>query len=179
MVVLAASAAVASVWAVSPDSAERAGAWAQALFTSPEQDFSVAFPRSPSVDGRVPESDDASGYRIFQARDDGGLFQVRVDQYPRGIRVPMPDAYTYGLILRAYAVESSSRLVSTSPAQLGGHPALEGLFVGGAGARELRRVLMLGRRIYQVSYTRSDGGGDRETGTAFLESFKLVSPPAG
>ena len=171
--VAASAAAVLPAW---PDQTE---AWAQSLFTSAQGGFSVAFPRQPKVAGHLAERGDVSGSVAYQAEDDRGSFLVRVDEYPKGIRIPDPDPYVYELILRAYAVQTSARLVSTTPVRLGGYTALQGLIAHDGEARELRRVLMVGRRIYQISYTQAAGADAAGPGPAFLDSFRIVDPPAG
>ena len=148
-------------------------AWPKSLFTSPQRDFVVAFPSHPEIAGRGAENEDASGYRVYSAGGAHDAFEVRVDQYPKTIPVPAPDPQTYELILRAYAVQTASRLEATTPVQFDGHLGLQGRFVHATGATEIRRVLMVGHKIYQVSYT--DHAAADPAGTAFLDSFKLTS----
>ncbi len=147
-------------------------AWPQSLFTSPQRDFVVAFPKPPEIAGRGAETDDASGYHIYSANGGHGAFEVRVDQYPKAIPVPAPDPQAYEMILRAYAVQTSSRLEATTPVELGGRPALQGQFAHATGATEIRRVLMVGHKIFQVSYT--DHAATDSSGAAFLDSFKVT-----
>ena len=163
----AAGAVMASAW---PGSGE---ASAEPLFVSPQHDFRIAFPNPPEIEGRGAKTDDASGYRTYSARGRQGAFLVRVDQYPKTIPVPAPDPQVYELILRAYAAQSASRLETTTPVQLDGHAALQGLFAHAEGTTEIRRVLMVGRRIYQLSYTGADRAAADETAAAFLDSFRI------
>ena len=137
-------------------------------YDSPEHDFSVAFPSAPVVEGRRSAGDDDSSWAIYDVQDHGAVFRVRVDRYPASLPAPKPDKTTYQLLLRGHAVESASRLVSSGPVRLGGHPAMQGVFAGGDGGRQQMRVLMLGRRVYQVSYS-----GPDEAAAAFLDSFRL------
>ena len=144
-------------------------------FESPSQDFRVAFPTPPQLSGHTPANDDDSGSWTYAVRLNGRAFTVRIDQYPNRIRVPAPDPHTYELLLRAHAEENSSRLVSMKSVDVGGLTGLEGDFVGANGAGELMRVLMVGRRIYQLSYVLPEGDGGGEQGDGFLTSFRLTA----
>ena len=170
VMILAATAAASALWAT----AGSLDAWAQSRFTSSEKDFSVAFPRPPAIERRGAETDDASGYRSYLARDGQRAFLVQVDQYPRGIPVPAPDPEAYELILRAYAVASASRLKSTTPVRLSGYEGLQGSFARPAGGAEIRWVVMVGRRIYQLSYAGVDADDVAASAPAFLDSFTLT-----
>jgi len=157
---------------VLPNWPENAGTWAQSVYTYPDSDFSIAFPGPPDVDAHAPQNDDAPGSWTYLVKENGISFSVRIDQYPKSIRVPDPTPFTYQLLLRGHAVETSSRLVSTGPVLLGKKPALQGVFASSNGGTELRRVLMVGHRVYQVSYS-TEGPADPGQGAAFLDSFKL------
>jgi hypothetical protein len=169
-VLMAATAAAAVVLPIWP---ENTAARAQSVYTSPASDFSVAFPGPPEVQAHPPESPDSPGYWTYAGKANGVSLLVRNDQYPASIRVPEPTPRMYELLLRGYAVQTSSRLLSTGAALLGGKPALQGVFAASAGATELRRVLIVGRRVYQVSYVYAEGLGDAAQGAAFLDSFQL------
>ncbi len=146
-------------------------------YTSPEGDFSIVFPGPPMVDGRAPESDTAPGFWTYHAEDGHAVYQVRVDIYPKAIRVPAPNPRTYEFILRAYATESSSQLTSTAPIQIGDHAGMEGIFTSASGATETRRVVMAGHRVYQVAYTQTDAAAPAGQGGSFLGSFVFVPRP--
>ena len=145
---------------------------ARSRYTPQEGDFSVSFPVEPVVDGRRAVNDDDSSFRTYVAADEGGAFAVRVDQFPQSIRAPALDKRTYELLLRNHALETSSRLLSITPARLGGRAVLQGVFANKTGSEEHMRVLMVGRRVYQVSYTSAGGPAFAEAGAAFLESFR-------
>ena len=138
---------------------------------APAQGFSASFPAPPQVTGHAPAGDNDAGYWIYAARSGGGSWAIRVDQYPSDIRVPAPDQRTYDLLLRAHAGESASRLQAVKTVQVAGLPGREGDFVNEKGDSERVRVVMVGRRIYQVSYAAGVGGG--EQGDAFLTSFQI------
>ncbi len=144
-------------------------------FESPSQDFRVTFPTPPQLTGHAPANDDDSGSWTYAVRLNGRGFTVRIDQYPNRIRVPAPNPRTYELLLRAHAEENSSRLVSMKPVEVGGLAGLEGDFVGANGGGELMRVLMVGRRIYQLSYVLPAGDVDVEQGDGFLTSFQITA----
>lgn len=151
-----------------------APAMAASRFDSPEHDFSVAFPADPVIEGRRAANDDDSSYAIYDLQDNGVAYTVRMDRFPTSLPPPAPDMRTYTLMLRSHARESASRLVSTAPARLGGRDAVEGIFVRDDGARQQMRVLLIGRRVYQVSYTGPDGAESAATGAAFLDSFRIA-----
>jgi hypothetical protein len=147
---------------------------AATVFQAPIEGFSASFPTRPQVIGHAPETDEDSGYWVYADQGRCAAYRVRVDQYPKNIRVPAPDQRAYDLILRAHAVESSSHLRSERAVAVGGQPGLEGEFVGAAGGGERIRVVMLGRRVYQVSYTQAAGGRCDEA-DAFLASFQITT----
>ena len=151
---------------------------AQSAFVSAERDFSIQFPAAPAVDSRPPAHTDDSSYRTYVAERDGGLYAVRVDQYPLHIPVPSPSERVYDLLLRAHGVETESRLLSVERTQLGGLPTLQGVYRLKSGATERTRVLMVGRRVYQVSYTSPTAASAPAAGDAFLDSFRITPPVA-
>ena len=155
---------------------ERAAVWSQASYSSSEREFSADFPVTPQVAGQAAINDDAPAYRTYEAHQNGRAFLVRIDEYPRSIRVPEPSPRAYELLLRVHAAESASKLVAVTPAKLGDRAAMQGVYVNAIGALEQRRVLMVGHKVYQVSYTRPDGAGSPTEGDAFLDSFRITGP---
>jgi hypothetical protein len=153
---------------------ERTEAWAQSTYTSPSGDFSVAFPAVPQAAAHLPANGDDPGFRTYVAQSNGGSYQVRVDEYPKSIPPPPPSQKAYELMLRAYAVEGSGHLASVAPVQLGGRAGAEGVITYPSGDTERRRVVMVGRLIYQVSYTHAEAVGTSGDGSAFLESFSFA-----
>ena len=174
---VAATAVIAASAAALPDWPHAAEALAQLDYVSPEGDFSVGFPGPPEVAGRAPESDTAPGFWTYRAQDDHAAYQVRVDVYPKAIRVPAPNPRTYEFILRAHATESSGQLVSTAPVQIGDRVGMEGVFTYPSGLTEVLRVVMAGHRVYQVTYTQADAGAPVGQGGAFLGSFVFIPRP--
>ena len=148
-------------------------AFARPPYTSPERDFSVAFPAAPKIDAHPAQNQDASAYWIYSAERHGGAFLVRVDQYPAGIPVPEPTRRIYELLLGAHAKESSSRLISIQSVPLGAFPSLQGVFTDDTGAIEKRRVVMAGHRLYQIFYTHAERTEVSAVGDAFLASFQI------
>jgi hypothetical protein len=155
---------------------ERAAVWSQASYSPGEREFSADFPVTPQVAGQPAINDDAPAYHTYEARQNGRAFLVRIDEYPRSIRVPDPSTRAYELLLRVHAAESASKLVSVTPARLADRPGMQGVYANAAGALEERRVLMIGHKVYQVSYTRPDGAGSPAEGDAFLDSFRITAP---
>ena len=151
-----------------------ATAIAASRYDSPEHDFSVAFPADPVVEGRRAANDDDSSYAIYDLQDNGVAFTVRVDRFPSSVPAPKPEQNTYELTLRSHARESGGRLVSMTPARLAGRAAMQGIFAGSNGVQQQMRVVSVGRRVYQVSYTGPEGAASAATGAAFLESFRAV-----
>ena len=151
-----------------------AGQAAADAYTSPDHDFSAAFPADPKVVSHPPASSDAPGDWTYSARSGGGDFTVRVDQYPAGIPVPKPNQRTYELLLAGHARQTASQLESPTLIKVGGLPALQGVFTTAGGGAEKMYVLMSGRRLYQVSYTHAEAAEMARAGDAFLESFKVL-----
>jgi len=162
--------AIASTLASTPPTGGPALA---AILQAPGQGFSASFPAPPQVIGNAPASDDDAGFWIYTVRNNGAAYTVRIDQYPNSIRAPAPDQRAYDLLLRAHAGESSSRLQSERPVEVSGLAGLEGEFVDATGGGEQMRVLMVGRRVYQVSYAPAPGHGGGGQGDAFLASFQI------
>ena len=154
----------------------RVATWTQAAWTSEPREFTADFPATPQVQGRAAENPDDSSFRSYQIQADGRGYLVRVDEYPASIRVPDPSPRAYAMILRVHAAEMGGHLVSTTPITLAGRPATEGRFETPAGVTEVRRVLQVGHRVYQVAYTHTPAAGSAAEGDAFLESFKLTGP---
>ena len=171
-----AAAAVASLTATSPPVQERLPEWrlvaAQAETTAPLMDFKVAFPAPPSVQSHAPETGTDSGAWTYVCVQDHATMRVQIDEFPASIRVPAPNPTTYQMLLRTYATKVGARLMSTRPVQVGEFTGIEGQLQDDQGGSELRRVLMVGRRVFQVSYSQS-GGTAPDDARRFLESFRL------
>ena len=138
-------------------------------------DFTIAFPTPAAVDAHPPETGDDSGYWTYDCTGaQGASFNLRIDQFPANIRTPAATPRMYALMLRSYAAQSGLTLQSTNPVQIGERQGLEGVFTGAAGETEVRRVLMVGRRVFQVSYHVVAGVDGAAPGRAFLDSFQIA-----
>lgn len=145
-------------------------AYAQAAYTAPEGDFSAAFPAAPTVNAEAPATRNDPGFRSYLVEQDGRAFLVSIDEYPQAIPVPSPSPVAYTLLLRAHAKETSATLSQTREVSIAGRKAMEGSYLKPDGGLELRRVLMVGRQVFQVSFS-GPAGGEAE-GQAFVESFR-------
>ncbi len=101
---------------------------------------------------------------------------VTVDEYPQNVLPPEPNEAVYNRLLESYAKADPASLKSTRPTRLAGRPCLEGAYMDGDGNVQLIRVLMLGDRIYQVTYIHADGVDSPGAGDAFFNSFKILAP---
>ena len=147
-----------------------------APFTPPEGDFSVAFPGPPSAHAAPAKRMSDVAYRRYVDQERDRAFIVDVAAYPEGDLPPSPDGAIYDRLMRSHADEDSSKLVSTRAARLAGRPCLEGTFTDPQGNIEVMRVLMVGDRIFKLSYAYADGVEDPAAPAAFFGSFKLTAP---
>jgi hypothetical protein len=149
-------------------------ACAQALYTPPEADFNVAFPSAPTVQSKPAERSHDIGRRRYVDQEPTRAFVVAIDEYPDGVLPQLVDAGVYDHILRDRAGDDPTRLVSTRAARLSGKPCLEGTFHEPDGEVEVVRVLMVGAKIYQLTYAHAEGAEQPEVAAAFFNSFKLT-----
>ena len=148
-------------------------AMAETRFSPVEGDFSVCFPSAPTAESQAATSVDDSGFRRYVSVEGKRTYTIVVDQYPKNIRVPAPTAATYQRLLWSRAHEGASKMVSSRPALLAKLPSWEGTYVLPDGRAEVVRVLVLGDRIYQVSFIH-DGQGNSDSAAARLfESFQI------
>ena len=138
-------------------------------------DYSIAYPAPAAADIHAPVSADDSGYWSYIATTEGAAYSLRIDQFPASIRAPSPTPSVYELLLRGYAAQSGMSLQSFQPAELGGRSGIEGVFVDAVGDTEIRQVLMVGRRVFQVSFRYARGVDATGAGRAFLGSFKIAA----
>jgi hypothetical protein len=148
-------------------------ALAQSPYVPPQRDFSAVFPSSPSVAADSAATPNGPGFRSYLAEEGHRAYLITIDEYPLSIPVPAPSQTTYALLLKAHAKEASLRLDQTHETKLAGRAALEGSFRGEDGRLEVRRVLMVDRRIFQVSFTNAGGTADADKAQSFLDSFRL------
>ncbi len=151
-------------------------AWTQDGFHPAEGDFTAAFPATPAVQTQPARRSKDVGYRRYLDEENGSAFMVSVDEYPPGVLPPAPNEAIYDRILKSLAKDDPESLKSTRPARLSGRPCLEGLYQNAEGAIQVARVLIIGDRIYRVSYTHNDGVDPPGVQDAFFNGFKITAP---
>jgi hypothetical protein len=147
---------------------------AQAPYTPPEADFTIAFPSPPTVQVKPAKRSHDIGRRRYIDQEPTRIFTLSIDEYPDGALPQLVDAGVYDHILRDDAGDDPTRLVSTRPARLSGRPCLEGMFKNKDDTVEQVRVLMVGDRIYQLSYIHAADAEQPEAAAAFFNSFKIT-----
>ena len=148
---------------------------AEPTFSPPEHDFSIGFAATPVAQSSFPHGKSDGGSRRYVAELDGQVFALTVDQYPAHIRVPAPTKEVYQRLLWAHADATGFALVSERPSLLSNLPCWEGVYRTADGRIEVRRVLMQGDSIYQVSETLADGVKDAASGEPFFSSFRIIA----
>ena len=157
--------------------AAAASAGAQALYSPPEGDFQIAFPETPQVASRPANRSKDVALRRYVAQEPSRAMIVSIEDFPQGDLPPSADAGIYDRVLRMLAEEHMGRLVSTRAARLAGRPCLEGQITGDGGETEIVRVLMLGDRMYQVTYALPEGAEAQGADAAFFASFRITKAP--
>ncbi len=147
---------------------------AQALYAPPEADFSVAFAAAPSVQVKPAKRSHDIAYRRYVDQEPTHVFIVAIDEYPDGALPQLVDAGVYDHILRDRAGDDPTRLVSTRAARLAGRPCLEGTFKNADDTVEVVRVLLVGEKVYQLTYVHPEGAEQPETAAAFFNSFRIT-----
>jgi hypothetical protein len=152
-----------------------------APYTPPEGDFSVDFPAQPEVQIRPAHRSRDVAHRRYVTQEPARALVVAIDDYPDGVLPQAADAGVYDKMLRTRADDDNAQLVSTRPARLSGRPCLEGRIVDTNGVVEEIRVLMVGDRIYQLTFVHPDGADPAGADAAFFSSFKIspANPSAG
>ena len=151
-------------------------AFAQDPYRASEGDFVVVFPMAPAVQSRPAHRSNDIAERRYADEENGRTFMVTVDEYPQNVLPPEPNEAIYDRLLRSYAKADPASLKSTRPTRLAGRPCLEGAYMDADGNVQLIRVLMLGDRIYQVTYIHADGVDAPGAGDAFFNSFRILEP---
>ena len=136
----------------------------------------MVFPMTPTVQTRPAHRSNDIAERRYVDEENGRTFMVTVDEYPQNVLPPEPNEAIYDRLLRSYAKTDPASLKSTRPTRLAGRPCLEGVYMDADGNVQLIRVLMLGDRIYQVTYVHADGVDAPGAGDAFFNSFKILAP---
>ena len=154
-----------------------ADARAQALYSPPEGDFTVAFPQTPSVQSKPANRSKDIAVRRYVDQERGRALIVSIEDYPDGMLPMSADAGVYDHLLRSIAEDRGAMLVNTRAARLSGRPCLEGVLTQPGADSEFVRVLMVGTRVYELTYALPEGadpvGGDQ----AFFSSFKITKTP--
>lgn len=143
---------------------------AEPLFSPVENDFSVAFVAAPKVQPPSTNDKAVGAFRQYVAQQGGETFALTVDAYPASFTAPAPTQATYQRLSWAHAREANAAVVAERPAMLSGRPGWEGTYRTSAGNIEVRRILMVGNRIYQLSDTASQVGARAED---FFSSFRI------
>jgi hypothetical protein len=146
-----------------------------ALYSPPEGDFTVAFAAAPNVSVQPAKRSKDVAFRRYVDQSPARALIVAVDQFPDDALPQLVDAGVYDRILRGHAEDSGVKLISTKAARLSGRPCLEGTFQGTGGEVELVRVLILGDRLFRLTYAFAEGDPTAPAGAqAFFTSFKLA-----
>ena len=152
-------------------------AFAQALYSPPEGDFTVDFPQAPSVQSRPANRSKDIAVRRYVDQERGRALIVSIQDYPDGILPASADAGVYDHLLRNIAEDRGAMLVNTRAARLSGRPCLEGVLAQPGQDSEYVRVLMLGTRVYELTYALPEGADPAGGDQAFFNSFKITKAP--
>ena len=152
-------------------------AGAQALYSPPEGDFTIAFPESPTVQSRPANRSKDIALHRYVDQERARAMVVSIEDYPDGVLPASANGGVYDHLLRSMAEDRGGQLITTRAARLAGRPCLEGQIMDPSGDVETVRVLMIGDRIYELTYALPEGadpaGGDK----AFFESFRITKTP--
>jgi len=150
---------------------------AQALYSPPEGDFSVAFPDTPAVRDQPAQRSKDIGVRRYVDQEPGRAMVVSIEDYPDGALPAAADGGVYDHMLRGLAEDRNGQLISTRAARLAGRPCLQGRIMDPSGDVEIIRILMIGDRIYQLTYALPEGADAKGADQAFFDSFKITKGP--
>jgi hypothetical protein len=148
---------------------------AQQAFTPPENDFVVAFAAPPTAQSEIQGSKTSGGFRRYVADQAGESFVLTINRYPDHIQVPVASKAIYERLIWAHAHDVGMTFVSDRLALLSNLPCWEGTYLTSDGKIEVRRILMLGDSIYQLSDTRPQSQAAGENGETFFSSFKITA----
>jgi hypothetical protein len=154
-----------------------AAAGAQALYSPPEGDFSIAFPSAPSVQSKPANRSKDIASRRYVDEERGRVMVVSIEDYPDGDLPAAADGGVYDHLLRSLAENRNGQLISTRAERLSGRPCLEGQIMDPNGEIEIVRVLMIGDRIYQLTYALPEGADANGADAAFFGSFRITKTP--
>ena len=155
-----------------------AGAWAGSasalsLFNAPDGDFTVAFVSASDQAAEPAAGANKPSFQRFEGKQGDETFVVTIDRYPAHVRAPVPSDGIYQRLAWIHAHDPGVELVSDHAAPLSSLPGWEATYRVG-GQTEVRRILMFGGSIYQLSVTGSAAPADA---AAFFGSFTMT--PAG
>jgi len=168
---------IAVATALLASAALSAAAWAQALYSPPEGDFAIAFPQAPTVQSRPANRSKDVAMRRYVDQDHARAMVVSIEDYPDGILPASPNAGVYDHFLRSVADDRNAQLISTRAARLAGQPCLEGQIMDPSGDLEIIRVLMVGQRVYELTYVVPEGADPAGGDAAFFSSFRITKTP--
>ncbi len=157
--------------------AAAASAAAQALYSPPEGDFQVAFPEAPQVASRPANRSKDVALRRYVLQEPSRAMILSIEDFPPGNLPAAADGAVYDRMLRNLADDNMGRLIATRPARLSGRPCLEGRITDDKGTVEIVRVLMVGERMYQLTYALPEDADPQGADVAFFASFKINKAP--
>lgn len=152
-------------------------AGAQVLYSPPEGDFSVAFAQAPHVASKPANRSKDIAVRRYVDQGPSRALVVSIEDFPDGDLPAAADGGVYDRMLRSYADNNDGRLIATKPARLAGRPCLEGeILEHSAGTTDIVRILMIGDRIYQLTYAMPEEADPHGADAAFFNSFRILKP---
>ena len=146
---------------------------AQSLYSPPEGDFQIAFPDAPQVQSRPANRSKDIAARRYVVEQPGRALIVAIDDYPQGNLPASANSTVYERLLQTHADNEDGRLLDTKAARLSGLPCLEGS-IETKGAVEIIRVLLIGDRVWELTYAMPEGVDPQGRDNAFFNSFKIT-----
>ena len=150
-----------------------APARAQSLYSPPEGDFQVAFPDAPSVQMRPANRSKDIAARRYVVQQPNRAMIVAIDDYPQGNLPASANSAVYERMLRNRADDEEGRLLDTKAARLAGLPCLEGSIQTKGGATEIVRILLIGDRVWELTYAVPEDIDPAGADGAFFNSFRI------
>ncbi len=150
---------------------------AQSLYSPPEGDFQVAFPDAPSVQMRPANRSKDIAARRYVVQEANRAMIVSIDDYPQGNLPPSANSAVYEHMLHNHADDEEGRLLDTKAARLAGLPCLEGSIETKSGALEIVRILLIGDRVWELTYAVPEGADPAGADGAFFGSFRITKRP--
>ncbi len=151
-----------------------APALSQSLYSPPEGDFQVAFPEMPTVQSKPANRSKDVAARRYVVEERGRALIVAIDDYPQGELPPAADSAVYERLLRGRAEDENGRVLDTKAARLAGRPCLEGSIETKGGALEIVRILLIGDRVWALTYAVPEDVDPAGADSAFFGSFRIT-----